>query len=71
MKRAFITAARRVILLADSTKFRPPVFCDICDITAVHELITDVGADPAVLDAIRDLGVTVTVVDLPQGDTAK
>jgi DeoR family transcriptional regulator of aga operon len=71
MKRAFITSARRVILLADSTKFRPPVFCDICDITAVHELITDAGTDPAVVDAIRALGVAVTVVDVPQGDSGR
>ncbi len=68
IKRAIIGAARRVVLLADSSKFRPAVFARICDVTAVHELITDSRADPQQLARLRDLGLKVTTVDLlPDG----
>ncbi len=62
MKRAMIAAARRVVLLADASKFRPAAFCRICDINAIHELFTDSRADPADLGRLRDLGIKVTVV---------
>jgi DeoR family transcriptional regulator of aga operon len=62
MKRALIAAARRIILLADSSKFQPPAFCRICSLERVHELITDDGADPAMLDDLRARGLEVTVV---------
>ncbi len=62
MKRAMIAAARRVVLLADASKFRPAAFCRICDINAIHELVTDSRADPADLGRLRDLGIKVTVV---------
>ena len=47
MKRAMISAARRIVLLADASKFGAAAFCKICDVSAVHELITDDRADPA------------------------
>ena len=62
MKRAMIAAARRVVLLADASKFRPAAFCRICDVDAIHELFTDTRADPADLGRLRDQGVKVTVV---------
>ena len=65
MKRAMIAAARRVVVLADATKFQPAAFCTICDAAAVHDLITDAGADQVALDRLRDLGVAVTQVPVP------
>lgn len=62
MKRAMIAAARRVVLLADASKFQPAAFCRICDLTAVHEVVTDDRADPADVARLRDLGLAVTVV---------
>lgn len=62
MKRAMIAAARRVVVLADATKFQPAAFCTICDVTAVQELITDRDADPVAVAALRELGVAVTLV---------
>ena len=67
MKRAMIAAARRVVLLADATKFQAPVFYKICEIGAVHEVITDSRVDPGRLDELRDLGVKVTAVQVPAG----
>jgi len=61
MKRAMIAAARKVVLLADASKFRPAAFSRFCDIGAIHELITDDRADPAEIARLRDLGLVVTV----------
>lgn len=62
MKRAMINSARRVVLLADASKFQPAAFCRICTLSAVHELITDDRASDSDLARIRDLGVVVSVV---------
>jgi DeoR family transcriptional regulator of aga operon len=62
MKRAMIAAARRVVLLADASKFQPAAFCRICDVTDIHEVITDSGADDAAIAKLRDLGLRVTIV---------
>jgi DeoR family transcriptional regulator of aga operon len=64
MKRAMITAAQRVILLADATKLSHSAFCRVCEVTAVNVLITDSRADPADLNQFRDAGVEVHVVEL-------
>lgn len=66
MKRAMIKAARRVVLLADSSKFQLPAFCTICDLSEVHALVTDERADPAIAEAARGLGISVTTVGLPR-----
>jgi DeoR family transcriptional regulator of aga operon len=59
---ALIERARRTIVVADSSKIGRTAFARICPIERVHELITDVEADPATLDAIREAGVVVTTV---------
>jgi DeoR family transcriptional regulator, aga operon transcriptional repressor len=70
IKRAMIAAARRVVLLADASKFQPAAFCRICGVEAVHELITDDRADAAALAKLRDVGVAVTAVETAQPRTA-
>lgn len=67
IKRAMIAAARRVVLLADSSKFQPAAFYKICEVTAVHEVITDSAAKPEHLAELRDLGLKVTTVEVPGG----
>jgi DeoR family transcriptional regulator, aga operon transcriptional repressor len=62
MKRAMIAAARRTVLLADATKFGAAAFCRICELTAIHEVVTDDRADPDEIARLRDLGLGVTVV---------
>lgn len=70
MKRAMIAAARRVVLLADATKFQSAAFCRICGIDAVHEVITDDRADPDAVARLRDAGVLVTLVAAAQPGVA-
>jgi len=62
MKAAMMTAARRVVLLADASKFQIAAFCKICDPSKVHEVITDDRAPKAGVAALREAGVTVVVV---------
>lgn len=64
MKRAMISAARKTIVLADSSKFTPPSFCTICSLSEIHEIVTDQGIDPVHLANLRALDVTVRVVSL-------
>ncbi|MFA7667207.1 MAG: DeoR/GlpR family DNA-binding transcription regulator [Burkholderiaceae bacterium] len=63
IKRAIIAAARRVILLADGSKFESASFFRFSDVTAVHEVITDASAPAVALQALRKLGLGVTVVE--------
>jgi len=65
MKRALIAAARRIVLLADGSKFQAAAFCRVCPIEHVHELITDDAAPREALDDLQARGVAVTVVAIP------
>jgi DeoR family transcriptional regulator of aga operon len=60
--RSLIERARRVVAVLDSTKLGTVAFARICAIDTVDELITDLGADEAVLGTFRDAGVVVTAV---------
>lgn len=62
MKRAMIAAARRVVVLADSSKFAAASFCTICAVSQIHEVVTDDRIDPAHLSSLRDLDVAVRLV---------
>jgi DeoR family transcriptional regulator of aga operon len=57
-----IERARRVVVVADSSKIGQVAFAQICPIGRVHELITDRGGDVRALRALRDAGVEVEVV---------
>jgi DeoR/GlpR family transcriptional regulator of sugar metabolism len=51
--------ARRVVVVADSTKLGRRGFTPIVPLSAAHVLVTDDGADPEVLRAVRDAGLDV------------
>lgn len=55
-KRAMIEAARRVILLADHSKFRPPAFFEVARAEAIHDLVTDEGTPEAAIEAMDASG---------------
>jgi DeoR family transcriptional regulator of aga operon len=57
--------AQRVVVVADGRKIGQVTLTQIVDIGAITDLVTDSGADPAELEAIRQAGVSVHVVDLP------
>lgn len=62
MKQRMISSAARAIVLADSSKFRHPAFCDVCAVTAVHAVVTDAGIADAERQRLLDFGVEVVVV---------
>ncbi len=58
-KRAMMLAARRVLLLADHTKFRPPSFFEVGHLDGVDDLITDGASPPEALESAREGGLRV------------
>jgi DeoR family transcriptional regulator of aga operon len=60
--RALIARAHRVCVVADSSKLGKVAFARICELEEVNELITDVGADPEQLAALRERGLQITTV---------
>lgn len=60
--RALIERAQRVIAVADSSKFGRVAFARICELERVHEMITDAGAAPRLVEEISRTGVEVTIV---------
>lgn len=57
-----IERARRVVVVADSSKIGKVAFAQICDVTAVDELVTDEGADADAVRALTEAGILVTRV---------
>lgn len=55
-KRAMMRAARRVVLLADHSKFRSPAFFEVARLDEVHDLVTDTGAPREALEAANPSG---------------
>jgi DeoR family transcriptional regulator of aga operon len=60
--RALIERAQRVVVVADSSKIGRVAFARICELEGVHEMITDAGADPGIVERISEAGVEVTTV---------
>ncbi len=62
VKRAAAKAAQRVIAVADSSKLGRVAFGHVCDLDDIDIVLTDAGADPQVVDALRMAGVDVRCV---------
>jgi DeoR/GlpR family transcriptional regulator of sugar metabolism len=56
-----IANATRVIALIDSSKFERTALSFFAPVDAIDTLVTDAGADPAMLRALRERGVDVIV----------
>ena len=64
MKQRMIACAGRSVVLADSTKFRHPAFCDVCSVADIHTVVTDAGIAEADHARLAEAGVEVVVVPL-------
>jgi DeoR/GlpR family transcriptional regulator of sugar metabolism len=60
--RILVAAARRVVVVADSSKLGQVSLATFAGIDEVDELITDTGAEPATVAALREAGLTVELV---------
>jgi DeoR family transcriptional regulator of aga operon len=63
MKRRMIECATRAVVLADSSKFKHPAFCDVAPIASVHAVITDSGIGDLQRRALTDAGVELIIVE--------
>ncbi len=59
VKRALISAARRVVVLADHTKVGRADFAQVAPIQVVDTLVTDSGVEPELADELEAAGTTV------------
>ncbi|GAB3796962.1 DeoR/GlpR family DNA-binding transcription regulator [Micromonospora zhanjiangensis] len=59
MNNLMVARAKRVVIIADSSKLGGHAFARICPVERVETLVTDSGADPAVVRAFADAGVQV------------
>jgi DeoR family transcriptional regulator of aga operon len=62
LNQVMIRAAQKVIVLADSSKFGKRGFGKICNLSQVHQIITDANAPANAVQMIRDKGIEVTLV---------
>ncbi|WP_432548202.1 DeoR/GlpR family DNA-binding transcription regulator [Kineococcus sp. SYSU DK004] len=61
VKRALIRAARRTVVLADHTKLGRDDFAHVADLEGIDTVITDSGADPAIVGELESAGVRVVL----------
>jgi DeoR/GlpR family transcriptional regulator of sugar metabolism len=61
--RVMVAGARRVVVVADSSKLGQVSLATFASCDDVDELITDGGADPATLAALADAGLRTQVVE--------
>ncbi len=62
IKRLVLTASQERIVCADSTKLGQVALAHVCSLEEIDLLITDDGADPELLAALRNIGMAVEVV---------
>lgn len=59
MNSLMVARAKRVVVIADSSKLGGHAFARICPVDRIETLVTDSGASPVVVQAFRDAGVHV------------
>jgi DeoR family transcriptional regulator of aga operon len=59
MNALMVARAKRVVIIADSSKLGGHAFARICPIERVDTLVTDSGADPDIVAAFRTAGLNV------------
>jgi len=62
LKKAMISAAKEVILVADSSKFNRVEFCTVAPITAVHRIITDNNLHSELIKNLESLNIELIIV---------
>ncbi|MEV0945181.1 DeoR/GlpR family DNA-binding transcription regulator [Rhodococcus sp. NPDC049939] len=62
VSQAMVSHARRVIVVADSSKIGKVTLARMADIDEVHDVVTDSDADPDELERIRRSGVRLHIV---------
>ena len=61
-----IERAARLVVVADGSKIGAAAFARIAETSQVHDLVTDPGADPDAMQALREAGVQTHLADPDQ-----
>jgi len=61
LNKKMITSAQKVIVLADSSKFNKKGFGKICNLSDIHQIITDSKISNTLADKIRSRGIQLTI----------
>lgn len=59
--RAILKIGREVILVADHTKFDSVSPAFVAPLSSIHHLVTDTAAPPEFIEALRQMGIAVTL----------
>jgi DeoR family transcriptional regulator of aga operon len=62
LNKKMIASAQKVIVLTDSSKFNRKGFGKICDLSEIHQIITDSRISKTLAQKIRSLGIQLTLV---------
>jgi len=63
LNKKMLNAAQQIIVLADSTKFGKKSFARICDLSQIHEFITDKGIPANIKQKLEEKDIKVTIVN--------
>ena len=67
IKRLILRSSQRRVVCADASKLGQVALAHVCDLDDVDLLITDEGADPELVTALRDTGLEVQLAALDRG----
>jgi DeoR/GlpR family transcriptional regulator of sugar metabolism len=59
VKRAMLHAGRTRVLVTDHTKFGKAVFARVCELTELHQIITDLGLSPGLVQELAAVQIEV------------
>ena len=65
LNRVMMQTAQKTIVLADSSKFGRRGFSKIADMEEIDHIITDSHVQPAIAKRIEEMGIELTIVDVP------
>lgn len=71
MKRRMIAAARKSVLLADSSKFQQTSFCEVCGVEKIQRIVTDDRLPAKPRKALEKLAVELTIVPVKFAPAAR
>jgi DeoR family fructose operon transcriptional repressor len=66
LRKAMIQASKRVVVLADHTKFNQVALAQVCELSEIDMIITDTGLDEDTARRFRDAGVEIRQVALAE-----
>ncbi|WP_055446846.1 DeoR/GlpR family DNA-binding transcription regulator [Lacinutrix mariniflava] len=63
LNKKMLNSAQKIIVLADSSKFGKKSFARICDLSQIHEIITDKGISSSIIKKLKEKDIKVTIVN--------